>query len=323
MSTVDDLGIAHADSPDGAVSLFNRRAPRISQADVFQAADALLVQGDRPTIDRVRMRLGRGSPNTINDHLDAWWAKLGARLRDIPGREFPHLPERVAQSLQLLWNEALAGAHATLQATLGERGEALMKREAALGTLEQQLAAREAAAAARTGALEEGLSLARDQLTAANQRAERLETTLQEREADYARVQGRLNEVEATVVTLRTKADAVEGAHRQERARLEERHAVAEGHWLGELDRARQATKAAASEHERQLKGLRARMEDLQSERENLRQQLGNTRAELKAANAVREHLEARIHRTQDSRAPARVSTQPRKRRTAKRARGV
>ena len=60
---------------------FARRAPRIAQTDVFRAADELLLEGHRPTIDRVRMRLGRGSPNTINDHLDAWWAKLGSRLR--------------------------------------------------------------------------------------------------------------------------------------------------------------------------------------------------------------------------------------------------
>lgn len=44
-----------------------QRAPRISQADVFRAADELLVEGHRPTIDRVRMRLRRGSPNTIHD----------------------------------------------------------------------------------------------------------------------------------------------------------------------------------------------------------------------------------------------------------------
>ncbi len=74
---------------------FARRAPRISRVDVFQAADALLVEGHRPTIDRVQMKLGRGSPNTINDHLDVWWTKLGSRLRDLPGQEFPHLPERV------------------------------------------------------------------------------------------------------------------------------------------------------------------------------------------------------------------------------------
>ena len=31
MSTVDDLGIAHADSTDGTVTSFNRRAPRIAR----------------------------------------------------------------------------------------------------------------------------------------------------------------------------------------------------------------------------------------------------------------------------------------------------
>ena len=38
------------------------------------------MQEDRPTIDRVRMRLGSGFPNTISDHLDVWWTKLGARV---------------------------------------------------------------------------------------------------------------------------------------------------------------------------------------------------------------------------------------------------
>jgi hypothetical protein len=80
----------------------SRRAPRLSEADVFAAADELLIAGHRPTIDRVRMRLGRGSPNTINDHLDTWWGRVGARLRDIPGREFPQLPDSVAQILQKL-----------------------------------------------------------------------------------------------------------------------------------------------------------------------------------------------------------------------------
>ena len=31
-------------------------------------------------IDRVRMRLGRGSPNTINPRLDSWRKTLAARL---------------------------------------------------------------------------------------------------------------------------------------------------------------------------------------------------------------------------------------------------
>ena len=108
-----DLETGQDVETEGTVTPFVRRAPRISQADVFRAADELLLEGNSPTIDRVRMRLGRGSPNTINDHLDAWWAKLGSRLRDAPGQQFPQLPERVGQALQHLWNEALDGARGT------------------------------------------------------------------------------------------------------------------------------------------------------------------------------------------------------------------
>src|SRR5882757_5379723 len=136
-----------------------QRAPRISQADVFRAADELLVEGHRPTIDRVRMRLGRGSPNTINDHLDAWWTKLGSRLRDLPGREFPQLPERVAQALLRLWNEALEGAHETLQGTLLEREHAILEREQILESQTRHLDEREQVAAARAVALQESLML--------------------------------------------------------------------------------------------------------------------------------------------------------------------
>lgn len=75
------------------------RSPRISRADVFQAADAIVLAHHKPTIDRIRMHLGRGSPNTIQEHLEVW-TQLGSRLRDIPGREFPELPDKVAQALQ-------------------------------------------------------------------------------------------------------------------------------------------------------------------------------------------------------------------------------
>ena len=53
----------------------------ITEQEVFEAADALLTRGERPTIDRVRQELGRGSPNTVNPMLDVWWASLAERLR--------------------------------------------------------------------------------------------------------------------------------------------------------------------------------------------------------------------------------------------------
>jgi hypothetical protein len=45
-------------------------ARSLSHDDVFEAADRVLMAGGRVTIDRVRNHLGRGSPNTIQEHLE-------------------------------------------------------------------------------------------------------------------------------------------------------------------------------------------------------------------------------------------------------------
>jgi hypothetical protein len=299
MSTPEDSLQSDGDlEGGGAVAPFVRRAPRISQADVFRAADELLLEGHRPTIDRVRMRLGRGSPNTINDHLDDWWAKLGARLRDVPGHEFPQLPERIAHTLQQLWNEALDGARDTLQAALREREQALAQRDQALDERARQLLEREQTSAAHTSALEESLALAREQLAAANQRAQALERNVQERDAEGARLRARIESLEADSASGRAKLDATNSAHHGERVQLQERYAAAESHWLLEVDRARQHAKDAVKQHEQQTKELHRRIEGLMSERDQLRQDLLGARAELKTAAAVREQLEERLRAT-------------------------
>ena len=190
-----------------------RRAPRIGQTDVFHAADALLLEGNRPTIDRVRVRLGRGSPNTINEHLDAWWLKLGARLRDIPGHEFPQLPERTAKALLTLWNEALEGAQDTLRGAIGARESEVAAREQALSATAAALNERETALAARAAGLEESIGLAKDQLLAANQRAERLEAAHADRDAETLRLRSRIESAEALAESFREKHDAALVAH--------------------------------------------------------------------------------------------------------------
>jgi transcriptional regulator with AAA-type ATPase domain len=40
----------------------------------------LLHEGPRPTIERVRQKIGRGSPNTVSPMLERWFASLGQRL---------------------------------------------------------------------------------------------------------------------------------------------------------------------------------------------------------------------------------------------------
>ena len=82
-------------------------SPRgITQSDVSHAADSLLRLGHRPTINKVRGKIGKGSPNTINPLLDAWWKTLSARLDSGPAA-LHRLPETVAHVAEALWMQAL------------------------------------------------------------------------------------------------------------------------------------------------------------------------------------------------------------------------
>jgi plasmid replication DNA-binding protein KfrA len=92
-------------------SITLRRSPGppprgITQSDVSHAADSLLRAGQRPTIDKVRAKIGKGSPNTINPLLDAWWKTLSARL-DAGPAALHRLPETVAHVAEALWMQAL------------------------------------------------------------------------------------------------------------------------------------------------------------------------------------------------------------------------
>jgi chromosome segregation ATPase len=73
---------------------------------VERAADSLLRDGERPTIEKIRARLGRGSPNTVNPLLDQWWQRLAARL-DAGPAALQRIPEPVAHAAELLWMQAL------------------------------------------------------------------------------------------------------------------------------------------------------------------------------------------------------------------------
>jgi hypothetical protein len=275
----------------GVDSAIIRRAPRISCDDVLRAADDLVLEGLRPTIDRVRVRLGRGSPNTIQEHLDTWWTKLGGRLRDIPGQEVPGLPEPVSSALAGLWNQALSSARESLDQLLNARAHALNDRESQLDAREQKLAERETAITARAAAHDEGLTLARDQLAASNQRAGRLEVSLEAREADAARLQRKLDEFELEVGSLREKLELAAEAHQRERLKLEERYAAAESRWLSEVDRARQLSK----QHERAAKELQAKAVQTQARHDGILKDLLKARTELRKATASRSNLEKRL----------------------------
>ena len=134
----------------------SRRVPPtrgVRQADVSHAADALLRSGERPTVEKIRSRLGSGSPNTIGPLLDIWWKHLAARLDSGPAA-LHRLPETVAHVAEALWMQALdegrrraqlelksaRSAAADKQQNLEVRSHVLTLRE---GELDARLHARE------------------------------------------------------------------------------------------------------------------------------------------------------------------------------------
>jgi Plasmid replication region DNA-binding N-term len=161
------------------------QAPRgVSASDVERAADALLRLGQRPTIEKVREKLGTGSPNTINPLLDAWWKRLSARL-DAGPAALHRLPESVAHAAEALWMQARGEGrrrstreqHATTRAlatdkqTVEVRSHVLSLRE---GELESRLRDREQRQAALEAQLQDLTTLLRKEQATRDARARRI-----------------------------------------------------------------------------------------------------------------------------------------------------
>ena len=120
----------------------------ISSTDVDRAADALLRAGQRPTIDKVRLRIGRGSPNTITPLLDDWWSRLAARL-DAGPAALHRLPEPVAHAAEGVWLTAVAEARKRAQAESRSRRAALERDQQDLTVQSHVLSLRESELNAR------------------------------------------------------------------------------------------------------------------------------------------------------------------------------
>jgi uncharacterized coiled-coil protein SlyX len=85
---------------------YGNSARGITLKDVAYAADQLLRSGERPTVEKIRAKIGSGSPNTVGPLLDTWWKGLAARLDHGPAA-FHRLPESVAHIAEALWLAAL------------------------------------------------------------------------------------------------------------------------------------------------------------------------------------------------------------------------
>lgn len=121
----------------------------VPENEVFAAADAVLARGERPTVERVRMELGRGSPARVGGLLDQWWARLAERLSG--ETRLPTLPAGVSQAFVAVWQQAIHLAQAVAEQGLSEQRQVVSAERERVAVVEDQ--ARQDAALARQHAM--------------------------------------------------------------------------------------------------------------------------------------------------------------------------
>lgn len=224
------------------------KSPRgIQSEDVVQAADALIAEGLRPTIERVRQKIGRGSPNTVGPLLDAWFGTLAGRLgleENAIGTE-PKCkpPEAVQQAVNQLWESALLMANEEAQKSLTLAHEAIAAERTELTQRETDFEYQKQVLIARQMATDEALQTANHQLNHKTLKLEETKILLnqQVRDIDVLREKLTHGETEREATLCRNAEET--RLHIEERTRLEARAMANERRLLEELDRERQETK--------------------------------------------------------------------------------
>lgn len=221
----------------------------VQLSEVWAAADTLLAKGARPTIERVRHQLGRGSPNTVGPMLEAWFAGLASRLgaaSDQPnGSDGMEIPPDFRQAMHSLWHQALDLARMDAQAALGVEREILQAQQQRL-IEERAVLTRESAAMKEREALQNAaLVRAQRQADELTQQLRELQNTLQHRDDELGAIRLSLSRsVEAKDKAHLEHQKALQGLAEDRRLR-EQTFRATERRLLQEVDRARQEAKAA------------------------------------------------------------------------------
>ena len=244
----------------------------IQEAQVWEAADVLLHEGLRPTIERVRQKIGSGSPNTVSPMLERWFATLGKRLdghgANLADGEAHQLPLAVVQAAKLFWDAARREADLVqVQQSESARRELELQRNA-LAQKEADLQQRETAFEQARVALDEALASSRQAVTAMEvqmhtqqQESARL---LSDSEADVRRLRKAIDEAVASKEALREKAAMELGAAQRDAREAEQRHVAHERRLLADVDRERVAVRQAAADLAKEQK---TRVADLEAAR--------------------------------------------------------
>jgi len=261
----------------------------ITRQDVYGAADTLLARGERPTIERVRQEIGRGSPNTVNPLLDAWWQSLSARLRgenQIEGE----IPAALLEAVQGLFEQLRQAAVAQADAHLAERRNQLQAHSEELSNREARLEAERSGIIHSLETLQSELNSQRE----ANKILIAAEAELREM---IARAQSDSQHLTELLSKGADDRERLRKAHSKELAQAHETAEKQENRWLLEIDRLRQDLKQQRKSTDESLRAagrLQARLDKCQTAEAAQRRKVQSLEKALSREREARIRAEAK-----------------------------
>ncbi len=286
----------------------DNRPGQVTRELVFDAAYALLRQGERPTVNRIRDWIGSGSPSTINSALNSWWAELSKRLQHAHSAR-PGMPKAAYEAATRLWDAALEDAHNAL---------AKHRENADRQVLEARERAKEATAATRqaqasTEALEDNLARATGrihaverELAAETVRREEAENKILSREAQLGQLQAAMErqrqEHQLALQQERKEHQQVlvqeKKTHQQALDTERARYDALERHLLSRIEEHRRERERA----ERTQEELQAEVREFQQKLQNALVDLSRARAEISRVSAYTRDIQDRLDEVTESR---------------------
>ena len=253
----------------------------VQEADVWAAADALLAAGQKPTIEKVRLHMGRGSPNTVAPMLDAWFSTLGARLGlNQQTQELRNsVPNEVLEAAHLLWSHALTHAQQVAEQSLQSREHAAAALQQVLDAQQSQLAQREEGLQQQKNAMDAALKLAHAQREDLSRRLDEMQQQLSERDHLLEKLRTESQEQRKAQEALREQHSRELESAAQDRQRLAEQFAGNERRMLADLDRSRQEAEKLKKQQQENDRAAASRYEELQARHLHSEEELLSARA--------------------------------------------
>ncbi|PCR96088.1 plasmid replication region [Pseudomonas fluorescens] len=264
----------------------------VPENEVFAAADAVLARGERPTVERVRLELGRGSPARVGGLLDQWWTQLAGRLRG--ESRLPTLPSEVSQAFIAIWQQAITLAQGTAEQSLASQRQVLSEER-------EELVALDARARLDIAQERQRTAVAVSARQGAETRLADLEQLLDQRQVQIDDLRTQREELQEQCNDARTQLADVQQQLRDSREQAEQARAEqqrytrdVEDRAYREIDRAREESRAVGV----QLKDAQARLLAGQQLLQEQQISLADVRTQAQAARTEAQLLAVQLEQT-------------------------